>query len=148
MTPRIAPLPAPRRRLDRRLKVSLASVAVSGAALGLGALLTFGTRAGFSVALGGAIATANLWTLAYIVAALLPDGPDPRNPSGEPQGARNTGAWALIGGMKLLALVAAVWVLLRGEIVSALPLLTGFAALPIGIAIGSLVSDRASTATD
>jgi hypothetical protein len=42
----------------------------------------------------------------------------------------------------MLALLALAWLLMRHGIVSPLPMLIGFGALPIGIAIGSLVSDR------
>jgi uncharacterized membrane protein len=42
----------------------------------------------------------------------------------------------------MFGLVVAVWLLMRYGLVSPVPLLVGFGALPIGIAIGSVVSDR------
>jgi hypothetical protein len=44
----------------------------------------------------------------------------------------------------MFALSASAWLLMRHGIVSPLPMLIGFGALPIGIAIGSLVSDRSA----
>jgi hypothetical protein len=44
----------------------------------------------------------------------------------------------------MFGLVVAVWLLMRHGVVSPLPMMVGFGALPIGIAIGSLVSDRRS----
>ena len=104
------------------------------------------------MAAGGlAIATANLWALARVVAALLPtdaptdapaaDGTEgPR--TGRGPGPRGFAAWSLLAALKMVGLVALVWLLMRRGVVSPLPMLVGFGALPIGIAIGSLVSDR------
>jgi hypothetical protein len=155
MTPRIDAHPG--RRLDRRLKVSLVAVGLTGAALALGALLPlgapFGATAAFSVAVGAALATGNLWALAHIVASLLPrPTPSERGPAELPNSQSSAeggaGPWALVGALKMLGLVAVVWVLMHHRIVSPLPLLVGFAALPIGIAIGSLVSDRGAVLED
>jgi hypothetical protein len=123
------------RRLDAQLRASLVAVAVAGAALALAALPLFGISAAFSVAVGSALATGNLWALARIIAALLPT-------DGESARQKNTAAWALLGVLKMLGLIAVVWGLMDHGIVSPLPMLVGFAALPIGIAIGSLVSHR------
>lgn len=123
--------------LDARMRVSLSAVAVTGALLSLGALVFFGVSTAFSVAVGGAIATANLWALARIIAALLPS---------EADGARtqSRAGWALLAALKMFGLVALVWLLMRHGVVSPLPMVVGFGALPIGIAIGSLVSDRSA----
>jgi hypothetical protein len=42
----------------------------------------------------------------------------------------------------MVGLLAVTWLLMRHGVVSPLPMLVGFGALPIGIAIGSIVSDR------
>jgi hypothetical protein len=55
---------------------------------------------------------------------------------------QSRGGWALVAGIKMFGLVALAWLLMRHGIVSPMPMLVGFGALPIGIAIGSLVSDR------
>jgi hypothetical protein len=117
------------------MRTALAAVAIAGAGLSLGALPVFGLGAALSVAVGGAIATANLWALARIVLALLPD-----DRAGAQ--AQSKAGWALVALLKMLGLIAAVWLLMRHGVVSPLPMLVGFGALPIGIAIGTLVSDR------
>ena len=120
--------------LDARMRTTLRTVALVGIALTLGALVTFGPGTALSVAVGAAIAAFNLWALARVVAGLLP---------ATPEGARRNGAgWALVALLKMLGLVAIVWLLMRHGVVSPLPMLAGFGALPIGIAIGSAVSDR------
>lgn len=135
-----APAPAPTEppslplRLDARMRTSIATVAVVGLAFTLVALLVFGPLTAFSVAVGAAIAAGNLWALARIIAALMPGEGAPSNGA----------AWALLGVLKMFALVVVVWLLMRHGVVSALPMMAGFGALPIGIAIGSLVSDRRS----
>ena len=141
MTPR-AETPGGR-RLDAQMRASLVAVAVAGAALALAALPLFGISAAFSVAVGSILATGNLWALARIIAALLPaDGDSAR------QSHKNAAAWALLGALKILGLIAVVWGLMQHGIVSPLPMLVGFAALPIGIAIGSLVSNRGPAGDD
>jgi hypothetical protein len=137
------------RRLDAQLRASIVSVAAAGAGLAFVTLALFGVSAAFSVAVGSAIATGNLWALARIVSALLPrdagggDGGD-----GGDGDAHNTGAWALVGVLKMLGLFVVVYLLMRHEIVSPIPMLAGFGALPIGIAIGSLVSHRGPAPED
>jgi hypothetical protein len=123
------------RRFDPRLRTSLVAVALSGLALALAAAAFFGLRAAFSVGVGAALATGNLWALARIVSALLPEG-------SEGAESQSRAAWALVAVLKMISLLAAAWLLMRGGLVSPLPMLAGFGALPIGIAIGSLVSDR------
>jgi ATP synthase I chain len=125
------------RRLDGRMRASIASVALVGAGFALVTLVVFGMSAALSVAVGAAIAAGNLWALARIIAALLPD---------DAQSARsqNKAAWALLAVLKMFGLIVAVWLLMRHGVVSPLPMMVGFGSLPIGIAIGSLVSDRRS----
>jgi hypothetical protein len=129
-----------KRRLDRRLVVSVVAVGLCGAALATGALVSFGPATCVSVATGAAIATANLWALAYTVVALLPQRQS--GPHCEDHEGRTPFAWVLAGLLKTFCLVVLVWVLMRYGLVSPVPLLVGFGALPIGIAIGSVVSDR------
>jgi hypothetical protein len=137
----------PRPRLDARLRVSLVAVALTGAAFALVTLPLFGIFAAFSVAVGAGLATGNLWALARIVAALLPDGEnaEPKNAGPKNTGPKNTGPWVLVGLLKMFGLIAVVWLLMRQGLVSVLPMVVGFGALPIGIAIGALVSDRGAS---
>jgi hypothetical protein len=115
--------------------MSIRAVATAGVVLVLFALAFAGAGPALSVAGGAGLATGNLWLLARIVSGLLPDD----RPGAE---AQSRGGWALVAVLKMLGLLALAWLLMRHGIVSPLPMLVGFGALPIGIAIGSLVSDR------
>jgi len=130
---------ARRSTLDARLRATLVAVALSGATLTLGAEVARGRGAALSVGAGAAIATANLWALARIVTALLPDGS--KLAAHVPGSAA---AWALLAVLKMFGLFVVVWLLLRYVVVSPLSMLVGFGALPMGIAIGWLVSDRSA----
>jgi hypothetical protein len=121
------------------MRVSIVAVAATGAALTVAAFPFFGLGTALSVALGGAIATGNLWLLARIIAALLPSDQDGAQ-------AQSRAGWALLAAFKMFGLVAVVWLLMRHGVVSPLPMVVGFGALPIGIAIGSIVSDRSAPA--
>jgi hypothetical protein len=123
--------------LDARMRVSILSVGLTGVAFALIAAVVAGPSTALSVAIGGAVATANLWALARIIAALLP-----RTEGGAK--AQSRAGWGLVAIVKVVGLVAVVWLLMRHGIVSPLPMVVGFVSLPIGIAIGSLVSDRSA----
>lgn len=144
MTP--AALSPPRRKFDAQLRASLAGVALTGAGLAIAALALFGPAVAFSVAVGAALAAGNLWALARIVTALLPapdeDHPDSAGGGRPREGGTGALGWAVLGIVKMFALFAVVWLLMRNGMVSALPMVAGFSALPIGIAIGSLVRNR------
>jgi hypothetical protein len=134
MAPRVD---APRGRYDGRMRTSIRAVAITGTVLALGAAAFAGIRAGFSVAAGAALAAGNLWLLARIVAELLPS-------DREGAESQSRAGWALVAVLKMFGLLALAWLLMRHAIVEPLPMLIGFGALPIGIAIGSLVSDRSA----
>jgi len=120
---------------EPRIRRFIAAVAVTGAVASGAALVLGGPQTALSVLVGGAIATANLWALARIVTALLPTDEGTAR-------AQSRVGWALVGVLKMLALLTLLWLLMRHGIVSPLPLFVGLGALPIGIAIGSLVRDR------
>jgi hypothetical protein len=115
----------------------LAGVAIAGAVLAVCALAVVDVRSAYSVAAGGALATANLWVLARIVHALLPR-------SAEGARAQSRAGWALVAALKMVGLVGVLWLLIRHGLVAPLSMMVGIGALPIGIAIGSLVSDRSA----
>lgn len=129
------PAEVPPAKFDARLRTSIRAVAIAGAALVLFTLAFAGFGAAVSVAVGAGLAAGNLWLLAKIVSSLLPD--DRRGAE-----AQSRAGWALVAVLKMFGLLAFAWLLMRHGIVSPLPMLIGFGALPIGIAIGSLVSDR------
>ena len=119
----------------------VAAVLIAGGVLSLGVLAFFGARAGLSSALGAALAAGNLWAWARIVTALLPDD------AGVAQAQSRT-AWILVAGLKVLAWIAIAWLLMRHGLVAVAPMMVGLLSLPIGIAIGSLVSDRSAVPED
>jgi ATP synthase I subunit len=110
------------------LRASFIAVAACGAALALGALVLFGRKAAMSVGIGAVVAEVNLWTLARIVSAMLRD--------------ERAGVWTSVAFLKMLALFVVVGLLMRYPVVAPLSMIVGFGALPIGIAIGSLLGDR------
>jgi hypothetical protein len=119
---------------DARLRASLLGTAACGAALALGAAILIGPKAGLSAALGAAVAEVNLWALAQIVSALLRE--------------HRAGAWVYIAPLKMFALFAVVGLMMRYTAVAPLFMVAGFCALPLGIAIGSLLSDRSAPSED
>ncbi|HEY8091049.1 MAG TPA: ATP synthase subunit I [Polyangiaceae bacterium] len=127
--------------MDARMRRTLVAVACTGGAFTLGAAAVAGLGPAFSVAVGALIAVGNLWALARIVGALLP---------GSAEGARqqSRAGWSLLAILKLIGLVGVVWLLLRHQLVSPIAMLIGFGSLPIGIALGSLVSDRSAPSDD
>jgi hypothetical protein len=141
MTKNISSLPEEARSpLDSRMRASIKAVAVAGAILStLGGAL-FGLRSGASVAAGATLAAGNLWALARVVAALLPE-PEEGRAAGE-QASGSRGAWTFLALIKTAGLLVAAWLILSYRVAAPLPMLVGFGALPIGIAIGALVSDR------
>jgi hypothetical protein len=128
-------------RIDARLRTAVRSVALAGSVMALVGAAFMGLKTGLSVAVGAGIAAGNLWALARIVAALLPS--DSTSAS-----VQSRAGWALLALLKMGGLFAVVWLLMRYGVVSPLGMLVGFMALPIGIAIGSLVSDRSAAPED
>jgi hypothetical protein len=109
-----------------------ASVVASGALLTGGAFALAGAHAGSSAAAGAIIAAANLWALRGIIRVLVASA----------AGARSSSGIGFFLAPKLLALFGLVWLLLSRHVVSAGPLALGYAALPIGVAIGALVCEK------
>ncbi len=145
MTAKASPTdPQKRDGLDARMRASLVGVAVTGAVLGVLAAVFAGAAAAWSVVAGAGLATANLWALARVVVALLPAEPedeDRQATAGQPD-PREARAWASVAVLKTVGLLLVAWGILRYRVAAPLPLLVGFGALPIGIAIAALVSDR------
>lgn len=123
------------------MRTSIRTVALIGALEALGALLFSGFGAALSVGAGAALAAGNLWLLARIIAELLPS-------DAEGAESQSRAGWALVAVLKMFGLLGGAWLLMRHGIVEPLAMLIGFGALPIGIAIGSLVSDRSAPSED
>jgi hypothetical protein len=136
----VTPAQSPPAMRDPRLRTAIVAVVVVALGFCVAALLVFGLRVTASVAIGGAIAVLNLWAVARVIGALLPSGPT----AGTAAEAQSRGGWVLVALLKMLGLVAVVWLLMRHGVASPLPMVVGFGSLPIGIVIGSLVSDRSA----
>lgn len=119
---------------DRRLNAALTGVAVFGVALALLTLAGWGIHSAGGVALGAAIATLNLWAFTRIGHALL---------SGQQ---RQAARWAALGIFKLVALMGGVYLLLDLGLVEPIPLMVGYAALPGGITLATLLNKPDDTA--
>jgi hypothetical protein len=114
---------------DATMRVVILCVAGSAVAMTLLALLAFGVRSALGVALGGAIATANLYVFARIVDAFL-------------SRRGRTAPWTIIAMLKLVVLLGGVWLILKSDLVSGLALVVGYASLVVGITLGTLFGPK------
>jgi hypothetical protein len=123
------PSPEDERAAAATMRAAILSVLACGACFAIAGLALFGARAGLGAAIGGAIATANLWVFAQLGRAFV---------------ARKgrTAPWSVVALLKLLALFGGVWLILASGIVSPLSLAVGYAALPVGITLASLFGPR------
>jgi hypothetical protein len=110
------------------MRAAILSVAVCAAGLAVGGLAFFGASAGFGVAVGGAIATANLWLFARIGQAFLQE--------------KGRGPWIAIACVKLVVLFGGVFWLIKNDVVSGIALAVGYGAMPLGITLGSLFGPK------
>jgi hypothetical protein len=126
-TTRRVRLASPSRDID--LSRPLLAVATIGIVAAAAALAVFGRNRGLGVAIGAALATANLWAFARIGAAVL------RRPgAGVP--------WALLAPIKLGLLFAAVVAVLKADLAGPIDFLVGYLALPVGIVLAQLLGGR------
>ncbi|MGK4001271.1 ATP synthase subunit I [Sorangium sp. So ce1036] len=127
--PQKDPAPGGQPGVDAAMRVVLRWVAGTAAVLAVAALLAYGARAALGVAIGGAIAAANLYVFARIVDAFL-------------SRRGRTASWTLIAFVKLTGLMGGVWLILRSGIVSGVALMVGYASLVVGITLGTLFGPR------
>jgi hypothetical protein len=118
--------PAP---LDEGMKLAFWAVAGTAVLLAMGAMVVFGAKAALGVAIGGALAAANLLAFALVIRGVLRGGSAGR-------------LWSLAGVFKFLVLVFLAWWLLKQGLATGMSLVAGYAALPIGIVIGTFVAPR------
>ena len=111
-------------KLPEGFRAPLLSVAATGVALTAAILILSTLRAGWSTAIGGMVATSNLYVMGRIIAS------------------RGAGAWRIVGGLKMLLLFGGVWLLLTSRAVDPIPFVVGLGALPIGLVTGSLLRPR------
>jgi hypothetical protein len=106
-------------------RAAVKGVAGSALLFALVGAVGFGPWAGFGVAVGGALATANLLFFGKLIDAFLGQK-------------GNAAPWAILGVLKLLGLFAVAWIVLRTGLFSALSFAVGYAALPVGITVSTL----------
>jgi hypothetical protein len=114
--------------LDPRLRTAILLVALVGVGFTGAAVFFFGVYVAWSVGIGAALAALNLWALARVISTHGDEAPS-----------RRRGVLAVL---KMLGLVGVVWLLMRHGVAAPIPMVVGLGSLPIGIVIGSLVSDR------
>jgi hypothetical protein len=119
---------------DPRFVTAMVAVGSLGVLMAATAAYTWGARMAFSVGTGSLIATSNLYVLSRIVGAMV-------------KGGAGAGAWGVVALVKMVVLFGGIWILMTHGLVDPMGLVVGYGALPIGIAIGSLVSDKASPGT-
>lgn len=113
------------------MRAAILSVVAAALCLAIGAFATFGVKSGIGVAIGGALAVANLMVFARLGQAFV-------------AGKGSSAPWGIVAVLKLVALFGGVWLILKSGYVSGLALAVGYGALPIGITIGSLFGPRPS----
>lgn len=113
--------------LDATMMTSLTAVAAVAVAASLTGLAAFGWSVAMGVATGGLLATVNLWLIGLVSQGVLAGGSRGR-------------FWGVFGGLKFIALLGVAFALLRSGLTSGLTLAAGYAALPLGVTIGTLLS--------
>jgi ATP synthase I chain len=103
------------------------SVAIVGAIMTAAAPVLLGPTSRLSVALGALLGVANLWAIARTVRGFL-----------HPAGARSP--WVSLAMLKFAVMFLGVLFLVRGGYAQLLPLVIGYAAMPVGIVISQLKS--------
>jgi hypothetical protein len=110
--------------------LAITSVAAVGGTCSVVAGIGWGLGGFFLVFVGATIAVANLYIFKKLGQAFLTNKGSSR------------ATWGVIGAVKFVVLAALVFFLLRYRIVGPLPLIVGYAALPVGITLSSLLGAR------
>ena len=114
------------------VEVNLALMATGGFGVlaSLVGLLFWDGRIAIGILVGAAIAVANLWVFKRVGHAFLSEK------------GKSRAIWGLVGAFKFVALMVGVGLLLRHEVVGAIPLIVGYGALPVGITVSNFLSAR------
>lgn len=110
---------------DGSMARAMWSVLVVGVSATVIGVFVGGAGTARSIAIGAAVAAANLWVITIVVRGML-------------GGKRSRVPWPLIAVAKMGALFGGLYLLLTNGWVDLLPLLVGLGALPIGIVAGQL----------
>lgn len=137
------------------IRRTLIGVAVFGVLFALASLYLKDARTTISVLIGAGVALLNLWALAKIVSAMMPEEePVPAGDSGaaaasrddgheeKPSGGGGGGSWSILAVVKIFALFGGAFLLWKSGIALPLPTLLGYAALPLGIVSTSVMAPR------
>jgi hypothetical protein len=111
------------------MRSAIASVFVTGLCFGIAGFAAAGVRAGLGVTVGGLLATLNILVFARVGEAFV--------------GRRgNAAPWGVVAVLKMGFLFGGVWLILKNGYFSPLALIAGYAALPVGITLGSLFGPK------
>ncbi|MCL2779591.1 MAG: hypothetical protein FWD73_16490 [Polyangiaceae bacterium] len=136
------------RSADGSIAAAIHAVAI-GLFLALTSFALYGGKTALSVAFGVAIGVANLLALRAIVSSLIvspSDRPDTvqaeqaANAAHENERRRGGVAWGIFALLKIAILFGGLWMLLTRNVVSPIPLVIGYGALPIGITTSALAT--------
>ena len=114
------------------IRQSFIAVSILGIIGTIAAVWLSGVVAARSVAIGAALAVANLWLLAQMVRGFLS-----RKGASAP--------WSIVAVLKFVLLFGAMYVLVRTRIVEILPCVFGFGALPVGIVLAEVFGSRSNS---
>lgn len=115
---------------NAQVQFVIASIAVVGLLLAVGASVGWGFHTGLGVVAGATLATLNMWAFKRIGTGLF-----------GAQGTRRR-LWGVLGAVKFVVLAAVVVALVALHLVQPIALVIGYGAMPIGITIGSLLGPR------
>ena len=115
---------------DAPVNLALLGTGGFGVIASLVGLLGWDLRVSFGVFVGALLALGNLWAFRLVGRGFF---------SGD---GSSRAVWGLIGAFKFVGLLVIVAVLVRCNIVGAIPLAVGYGALPLGIAVSGPVSAR------
>ena len=121
---------------NSQVQYVIASIAVVGLLLAIGACVGWGLRTGTGVLAGAALATLNMWSFKRIGGGLF-----------SAQGTRRR-LWGVLGALKFVVLVGVVVALLALHLVQPIVFVIGYGAMPLGITIGSLLGPRVAEESD
>lgn len=155
-------MPVPERETPDDTRTAIRAAIALGVVLALGGSLLFDARIGRSVAVGATIGVLNLVAMRAIIRSLLrapvesesdaegggndaeagaPAPPSEASPTAADEGPGKGGAaWGVFALFKMLILFGGIWILLTKELVDPIALVVGYGVLPMGIALGAVLS--------
>ncbi len=124
------------------MSFALTTVGTVGALFAAAAGLVGGAAIGISVLAGALIGFLNLWALTKIVGAVARE---PDASSGETAPSTSVGVWSLLALLKIVFLFGGTYLLMARGLLSPMPLVVGYGALPFGIMCATLFTKAGFT---